>query len=148
VDRRAKKLEKKRKSRDQAKKNVRVLAARESQKVAVLARSAGSAEVGPCYVSEGWEDLTIPHLVTVLVTRKLSTGHFVPGIALVDRTCLGVKNGYAREPMLAAELADRSTLSVARTVGGFAATCWSCNRSSTTRSITHGRSASSRILTS
>jgi hypothetical protein len=58
MDRRAKKLEKKRKSRDQTKKSARALATRESQKLSLLARSAGSAEFGPCYVSDGWDDLT------------------------------------------------------------------------------------------
>ncbi len=106
MDRRAKKLEKKRKSRDQAKKNAKALAARASQKLALLAKSAGSAEFGPCYVSAGWDDLTSPALVAVLVTRKLEKGHFVPAIALVDRTCLGVKNGFAREPMPEHELAE------------------------------------------
>jgi len=107
VDRRAKKLEKKRKSREEAKKNARTRALQKTQQLALLVRSAGGAEFGPCYVSAGWDALTPPPaLVTVLVTRKLSTGHFVPAIVLVDRTCLGVKNGYSLAPMGKDELAD------------------------------------------
>jgi hypothetical protein len=106
MDRRAKKLEKKRKSREQTKKNARALATQKSKELARLARSAGSAAFGPCYVSEGWDDLTSPALVTVVVTRQLSTRHLVPAIALVDRTCLGVKNAFPREPMLEGEFED------------------------------------------
>jgi hypothetical protein len=38
-----------------------------------------------------------PNLVTVVITRMLTDGSIVAGTALVDRTCLGVKDGFAKQ---------------------------------------------------
>lgn len=104
MDRRAKKLEKKRKGREEAKKKTKVAVAQKARELSILVGAAGSAEFGPCWISCGWDDLTTPELVSVVVTRKLKTGHFVPATVLVDRTCLGVKDGFSRPPMFADEL--------------------------------------------
>jgi hypothetical protein len=106
MDRRAKKLEKKRKSRDQAKRKTSALAARRPSGLDLLVRSAAREEFGPCFVSAAWDDRESPALVSVIVTRKLPSGHLVPGSALVDRTCLGVKDAFVMEPMPARDLAE------------------------------------------
>jgi hypothetical protein len=106
MDRRAKKLEKKRKSREQAKKRASVLAARKPSETELLARSAAREPFGPCFISAQWNDAETPALVTVVVTRQLQSGQLVPGIALVDRTCLGVKNAHVQPPMPSRDLAD------------------------------------------
>jgi hypothetical protein len=106
MEQRAKKLEKKRKRRDQAKKKAVALEARKPSSLALLARSAAREEFGPCFVSVTWDDLESPALVSVIVTRQLPSGRFVPGIALIDRTCLGVKDAFLREAMLASDLAE------------------------------------------
>jgi hypothetical protein len=99
VDRRAKKLEKKRKSREQAKKKASVLMAQKPDALTQLVRSSARSELGPCYVSAGWDDLGTPELVTVIVTRALPSGQVLVGTVLVDRTCLGIKNAFAMDPM-------------------------------------------------
>jgi hypothetical protein len=106
MDRRAKKLEKKRKNREQAKKKAGALAARRPSDLDLLARSAARQEFGPCFVSATWDDTESPAIVSVVVTRRLPNGHLMPGIALVDRTCLGIKDAFARSPMSAADFAD------------------------------------------
>jgi hypothetical protein len=106
MDRRAKKLEKKRKSREQVKKKASALAARKPGALALLVRSAAHEEFGPCFVSATWDELEIPALVSVIMTRKLPSGHLLLGSALVDRTCLGVKDAFVMEPMPARDLAD------------------------------------------
>jgi hypothetical protein len=106
MDRRAKKLEKKRKSRDQAKKKASALAARKPGSLELLARSAAREKFGPCFVSTLWDDLETPALVSVIMTRKLPSGQLLPGTALIDRTCLGVKDAFLREPMLPRDLAE------------------------------------------
>jgi hypothetical protein len=105
VDRRGKKLEKKRKRRDH-KKKVTAIAEQTLNSPALLARAAAREPFGPCYISAGWDDLVEPALVTVLMTRKLPRGQFAAGIALVDRTCLGIKNGFLSLQPSARALAD------------------------------------------
>src|SRR5262245_63897791 len=99
MDRRAKRQAKKRQGREKAKKKAKALAARGPSELTLLVRAAARGPFGPCFVSEGWDDMKSPALVTVAVTRRLSTGELVPGTALVDRTCLGGKNGFASAPM-------------------------------------------------
>jgi hypothetical protein len=106
MDRRAKKLEKKRKGRDLAKKKAHAVAARKPTESTLLARSAAREKFGPCFVSAGWDATDSPDLVTVLVTRELPGGRYVLGSALVDRTCLGIKNGMILGPMPASEVSD------------------------------------------
>jgi hypothetical protein len=56
-------------------------------------------------VSDGWDDLHDPDLVGVVVTRTLADGRLLPGFALVDRTCLGVKDGFVGKSLSVAEVA-------------------------------------------
>jgi hypothetical protein len=105
MDRRAKKLEKKRKRRDEKRKDT-AIAAQHLRSPALLARAAARGDFGPCFVSEGWDNLAEPELVSVVVTRKFAGGLLVPGVALVDRTCLGVKNGFIEQPQSSRELAE------------------------------------------
>jgi hypothetical protein len=96
------KEEKRRRKRKLAQKKARASAARRAgPSVKLLA----AAPFGPCAVSAGWnseEDL--PHLVTVVVTRKLYGDRLFPVLALLDRTCLGVKDAHMPGPMTEGEL--------------------------------------------
>src|SRR3954467_13958776 len=106
MDRRAKKLEKKGKSRDQAKKKIAPLAAGQPREFARLARSAVHEPFGPCFVSATWDDLESPALVSVVITRGQPGRRIVMAIALVDRTCLGVKDAFVREMISSREVSD------------------------------------------
>ncbi|MDD9972313.1 MAG: hypothetical protein OXR73_39070 [Myxococcales bacterium] len=64
-----------------------------------LLASASKQPFGPCWVSAGWNDASHPELVSAVVTHELPNGLLLPGVALVDRTCLGVKDGFASEPL-------------------------------------------------
>lgn len=96
------KEEKRRRKRKLAQKKARASAARGARpSVKLLA----AAPFGPCAVSSGWsseEDL--PPLVTVVVTRKLHGDRLYPILALLDRTCLGVKDFHMPGPMTEGEL--------------------------------------------
>lgn len=98
-DRHAKKLEKKRKQRDTAKRQGLRLAARRPDGGQQLVHNASRAPMGPCWISADWANLEQPSLVTAVVTRQLPDGGLVPAVALVDRTCLGVKNGFVAAAM-------------------------------------------------
>ncbi|HKU41842.1 MAG TPA: hypothetical protein VJR89_26980 [Polyangiales bacterium] len=104
VDRRQRKLEKKRKKRDAIKLRDR---RRESHRPEGLERSVASASrapFGPCAVSPGWDDASAANLVSVTVTRVLGNGLLLPALVLVDRTCLGAKDGPLRPPLTRMEL--------------------------------------------
>src|SRR5262249_46055192 len=62
---------------------------------------------GACFISADYDevDAAQPRLVTVLVTRRAPAHIVVPAIALVDRTCLGVKNAFVAKPILEVDLA-------------------------------------------
>ena len=108
MDRRQKKLEKHRKERARLKK----LASRPrdgASSGAALVRTAVRCPMGPAYVSADWkqgdaEEGVAPCLVSVLVTRQLPDGRVLGAMALVDRTCLGVKNGCVTRPVTLAGL--------------------------------------------
>jgi hypothetical protein len=106
MNRRQKKLEKKRAKRDKAKKKARAALARKPSADALLLGAAAHAPIGTCYVSAGWNDEEHPELVTLVVTRRLPDERLVAGIALVDRTCLGIKDGYFEGPILDEELEE------------------------------------------
>ena len=110
MDRRARKLEKKRKGREQTKKKASVLASRRPDALALMVRSAAREAFGPCFVSATWEAMDSPALVSVIVTRQLPSGQLMAGITLVDRTCLGIKDGFARGPISLSELSDLADL--------------------------------------
>jgi len=71
-----------------------------------LLTRAESSPSGPAWASKEWhsEDGAKPELVTVVLTRELPDHSHVAAIALVDRTCLGVKNGHALGPLRGKEL--------------------------------------------
>ncbi|MEY4582590.1 MAG: hypothetical protein RL701_7293 [Pseudomonadota bacterium] len=106
MDRRAKKLEQKRKQRATVKKQSNALKLRNQALERMAVKTAAQAPFGPCWVSGGWDDMASPRLVHVVVTRRLATGRLLPAVALVDRTCLGVKDGHSADVMSTAELGD------------------------------------------
>lgn len=106
MDRRAKQLEKKRKSRELAKKKANALAAKRPSPFELLVRAASRAELGQCFVSAGWDGSEDPALVSILVTRPLPSGDVAVASALVDRTCLGIKDAFVFEPMGAGSIPD------------------------------------------
>jgi hypothetical protein len=73
---------------------------------AAVLRQAALLPMGRCFISASLteDDPRMPALVSVIVTRAAPGGVVVPGIALVDRTCLGVKNGFVGRPMPDVEL--------------------------------------------
>lgn len=103
-----KKREEKRKKREAIKTKNRKLQQGLPTSLQGAIRHAVSYPFGPTYVSAGWNvtegERELP-LVTVVVTRVLPDKRIVPGVALVDRTCLGIKNGFAQLPMTVAEFA-------------------------------------------
>jgi hypothetical protein len=105
-NRRQRKLEKKRKKRTLAKKKARVAAAQRPKPDQLLVQAAARSPFGPCSVSADWDNEEAAQLVTVIVTRRLPDDRLVPGIALVDRTCLGIKDGYFLDPMSDVELGE------------------------------------------
>jgi hypothetical protein len=94
MDRRAKQLEKKRKSRELTKRKAKALAAKRPSPLELLVRSASRTELARCFVSAGWSELEMPALVQLLVTRPLPSGDVAAATVLVDRTCLGVKDAH------------------------------------------------------
>jgi hypothetical protein len=76
--------------------------------VGELLRAAAGRPLGPAYVSDDWdEDSPLPTLVSVVVTRKVPGQLFVGALALLDRTCLGVKNAILFPPQTELELEQR-----------------------------------------
>lgn len=68
-----------------------------------LALWASSLPPGPAFISRAHEaDERAP--VVVVATRRAPSGQLVPGFALVDRSCLGVKDWTVYEPMTLPEL--------------------------------------------
>ena len=106
MDRRQKKLEKKKKDRALKKKAQSVARSGAEER---LMRLAARSPFGPCAVSEGWDDLEAPQLVSVLITRKLPDGSLIPSVVLVDRTCLGVKDSFTLQGMTELEFDELRT---------------------------------------
>ena len=65
-----------------------------------LLRLAAGRPLGPAFMSHDWEssDPSLPELVAVVVTRWAPGQILIGGLALVDRTCLGVKNAMLFPP--------------------------------------------------
>ncbi len=108
MDRRQRKREQKKKKRDLAKKKARAALERRPDPQQRLLGAASRSPFGPCYISVGWnlDDEELPELVTVVVTRRLPDGDLVPGTALVDRTCLGIKSAFAGDKVTDDELPE------------------------------------------
>jgi hypothetical protein len=104
---RQKKLEKARKKRGLLKANARK---REAQfQGASLLRLAQGAAFGPAWVSAALDEPDAdeaPALITVVVTRRVR-GLLLAEIALVDRTCLGIKNAMLLPLLPEADLIER-----------------------------------------
>jgi hypothetical protein len=73
---------------------------------AAMLRQAAMLPPGPTYISADFRETDPPRLVSVLATRRAPGGVLLPGIALVDRTCFGVKNGFVAEPIGVLDLSD------------------------------------------
>jgi hypothetical protein len=101
-----KRLEKQKKKRDLARKRAKPHQALAMPGTAAIIKMAAQLPFGPCFVSAGWDviDEAQPKLVTVVITRAAPDGSLIPAIALVDRTCLGVKNGFVAKPVHRTEL--------------------------------------------
>lgn len=93
------------KRQEKHKKRRELVRRREQDKAAMVAlptnptrliQRASSFPHGPTFISPEWRDQgeEIPALVSIVVTRRAPGGALIPAIALVDRTCLGVKNGF------------------------------------------------------
>jgi hypothetical protein len=107
MDRRQQKLQKKKKKREIVVKRKRALAASRPSLEERAVALAAKGPFGRCFISDGWDsDEKVPPLVTVVVTRLLPDGESVPAVALVDRTCLGVKSAFVVPPTSDAELTE------------------------------------------
>jgi hypothetical protein len=100
VDRRAKKIEKQRKKRDLARRKGQSGAAGSAAGLGWIVRLAARCPAGPAFISAGWDEKSpAANLVTTVVSRRLPDGALLAGVALVDRTCLGVKDAFVTRPM-------------------------------------------------
>jgi hypothetical protein len=99
-----KQAQKHKKKRALSKKRTEHSLATKLSRAAVL-RQASTYPQGPSYVSADFAMTRMdpPRLVSVIVTRKVPGGGLLPALALVDRTCLGVKNAFVAEVMSAYE---------------------------------------------
>ena len=84
-----------------------------------MIREAVQLPHGPAFLSAGWElvDEQMPKLVAAVVTRVTAAGMVIPSVALVDRTCLGVKNAFVAGRQTKAQL-DIWLDKIARSHGG------------------------------
>lgn len=74
-------------------------------------RSARTAPFGPAWISAALDDVAGPTaLITVVVTRRMGSGVLLPELALVDRTCLGVKNAFVMKPAGELDMPERIRL--------------------------------------
>ena len=97
------------------KREARSLQARETTRLTLhptsrdLLRMAAGRPAGPAYMTQAWArgDPSFPELVPVVFTRRAPGQLLIGAFALVDRTCLGVKNAMLLPPMTDLELEDR-----------------------------------------
>lgn len=105
-----KRLEKKKKERELAKRHARAREATFPTSMAGMARRGAERPFGPAFMSASWREGTDEHaepsIVSVVVTRVLPDGDLVAGSLLVDRTCLGVKDAFVDGPLSRASLDD------------------------------------------
>lgn len=65
---------------------------------ASAAALAATAPPGKFYLPVGWQEIeAVPAIVTVATVRELPNGRTFLGSVVIDRTCLGIKDGFARE---------------------------------------------------
>jgi hypothetical protein len=97
--RQQKKAQQQRKKRELAKKEQRKRDVVRSSPVLAVRSMRPDAPFGPAYVSAALAvDAGMPPLVQVIVGRKIAGIGLLYGCFMVDRTCLGVKDGFVFEP--------------------------------------------------
>ncbi len=105
-----KQLQKQKKRREAARKqqNARQASALLPRSKQALLQRAQTLPHGPSFISRTWRegDESSPSLLMVMVTRRAPGGLLVPASAVVDRTCLGVKDGFLGRPLTEPELDD------------------------------------------
>jgi len=71
-----------------------------------LAERAAHWPFGPAFISRGWDarEIELPDLVSTVVTRVSPLGLLVAAGALVDRTCLGIKDALLEGPLSESDL--------------------------------------------
>jgi hypothetical protein len=91
----SRRLEKQKRRRAEIKK--KQSAAQAALRPSALFKRATDFPIEQAWLSTSWRDVDrdMPGLVTAIVTRR-SPGGMLVGTALVDRTCLGIKDGYAQ----------------------------------------------------
>ncbi|MCU0662668.1 MAG: hypothetical protein MUC50_10125 [Myxococcota bacterium] len=73
-----------------------------------ILQAARQAPFGPCYLNRDFDDESSPpNLVMAVVTRRISETSLLGATALVDRTCLGIKDGMVIQPMTQRDLRSR-----------------------------------------
>jgi hypothetical protein len=89
----SRRLEKQKRKRAEIKK--KQTAAQAALRPSALLKRATDFPIDEAWLSTHWRDVDeqMPGLITAIVTRR-SPGGVLVGTALVDRTCLGVKDGY------------------------------------------------------
>jgi hypothetical protein len=93
---RQKKIEKQKKKRAAAKKRGQEIARRIPEASAALARRTAAWPVYEAYLSENWRSDEPTGIVSAILVRQNSDGRMVFSSMLIDRTCLGLKDGFAR----------------------------------------------------
>ncbi|HNZ25011.1 MAG TPA: hypothetical protein PKL24_22900 [Polyangiaceae bacterium] len=55
--------------------------------------------VGPCFITQDWQNPAKPRLHCLVATRRLQDNKFLPTMFLLDFGCQGVLDAYFAEPM-------------------------------------------------
>lgn len=72
-----------------------------------LVALAATKPFGPCWIAQSYDDAQeLPSVVQVVVTRRIRGDLLLPACVLVDRTCLGIKNGFPMEMGTSIEVAQ------------------------------------------
>lgn len=102
---RQKHLEKQKKKRKLNRQRVKVLAA-EHASIDAFIRWAKGLPFGPVLISEGWDEIPEgpPPVMAVIVTRIAPSGDYLVAAALIDPTCLGIKDAFVGPPLTEDEL--------------------------------------------
>ncbi|MEE9384943.1 MAG: hypothetical protein V3V08_16180 [Nannocystaceae bacterium] len=64
-----------------------------------LNRLAAAASFGPAWINLDVMLLDATDLISVIITRQLPGEWLLPGVVLVDRSCLGAKDGFVGQPI-------------------------------------------------
>ncbi len=103
---RQKRREKQKRKRDQAKRAAQQAKPLEARSFRSLVALGSAGEFGPAWISSSYDDPERPYaLIAVMCTRRVPGGLLLGVVALVDRTCLGIKNAYVVGPVAEHEMA-------------------------------------------